>query len=163
MVYFFHQDDSGLQTCTTNSKLAKDDKEISQNCSTKPTSDEASLSAGSLLICESNILTQVITDSGTYAITSTHDLLKESLLLFIPMEILENTTELLKNPTCLVSTSHLSVFWELYNYVSIWGLDILDECCSQPDIEYAIIDDDDFHFVVNVPKMRRPILFIGIR
>ena len=62
-----------------------------------------------------------------------------------------------------MTLSPMSVFWELFDYVSIWGLDVVDEMYNQPEINYAIIDDDDFHFVVNVPKMRRPILFIGIR
>jgi len=95
--------------------------------------------------------------------TTTQDLLREAVLLFVPMALLENTTELLKNPSLSMTLSPMSVFWELFDYVSIWGLDVVDEMYNQPEINYAIIDDDDFHFVVNVPKMRRPILFIGIR
>lgn len=120
-------------------------------------------SAGSLLMCETGLLPNVISDSGTYALSTTHDLLKEAVLLFVPMEILENTAELLKNPTLAISMSPMSAFWQLFNYVSIWGLDIMDEFCNQQEVNYAIIDDDDFHFVVNVPKLRRPIMFIGIR
>lgn len=161
-MYLFNlQDDPTPEACMSKSKLVEN-KEITPTCSDS-TSNIESLSAGSLLLCESTLLTQVLSDSGTYALTSTHDLLKESLLLFVPMEILENTVALLKNPASLVTTPPLPALWELYNYVSIWGLDIFDECYNQPDVEYAVVDDDDFHFIVNVPRMRRPILFIGIR
>ncbi|XP_031574469.1 uncharacterized protein LOC116308230 [Actinia tenebrosa] len=158
---FSKKDDPTTEKSVPSSKFESNSKEITPN--SKSTSNMVSLSAGSLLLCESNLLTQVLSDSGTYALESTHNLLKESLLLFVPMEILESTVALLKNPASLVSTPPLSALWELYNYVSIWGLDIFDECYNQPDVEYAVIDDDDFHFIVNVPRMRRPILFIGIR
>ncbi|XP_032242061.2 uncharacterized protein LOC116620368 isoform X2 [Nematostella vectensis] len=122
-----------------------------------------STSVCTLFMCEVGNLPQLVTDASEYAVTTTSDMINNAVLLFVPLELLEETTQLLKSAVSVSSVATGDILWQLVDYVTTWRLDVAEDLNNLQEIDYVAVNDEDFHFVVNMPNLKRPILFIGVR